>query len=307
MFAKFSSDCDLIGIIHSLMQSSDPKYKKSAIKKLFKSEQFGPDIQEDVVHNLSRSFTHFLSSPTCPLRSQDFFSNKDKIDTLDLSSLLGKCKMSCPQVVTAIGQVLLGVGKDHDSTRLLTLLTIGAVSQNQKINLVPKLLGEFLKRKNCSKQGLELLQRCGVTLVSKSVARDQDTIGQQFLSDVKKRRQEIEEWVARREVLTNMVITDMMKVKTRIDDVLKVKFIADEFAIKMCDLGDTVNVLSPLDSSEVDERIIIGSQRICETEGRGDGLRIETFNLEDGIRLSLNETTVNNSDEDVPDEDLYLI
>ena len=114
---------------------------------------------------------------------------------------------------------------------------IGGYTKNQKINLVPKLIGEFLKRNNCSKRGLELLQRCGVTLLSKSVSRDQDKIGEHFLSDVKKRKEEIQVWHGQRKTLEKLVSRDFGS-SIKIDDGLKLKFIPDEFSPQMCDLGE---------------------------------------------------------------------
>ena len=232
-----STDLDAIDIVTSIIKSSDPDYKKSAINKLLKSEQFGQEIVDGVIRNLSKTFADFLSSQECPLRRSDIFSDEHNIEDLDLDSLLGKCKSSCPKLIEALESILFGIGRESEKQRLLTILVIGGYTQNQQINLIPKLMGEFLKRKNCSKQGLELLQRCGITLVSKSVSRDQDKIGENFLSDVKRRKNEIEVWDLRRKTLVNQVTVDMKLEAQETTNILKVKFVADDFSPKIFEIG----------------------------------------------------------------------
>ena len=134
-------------------------------------------------------------------------------------------------------------GHENESQRLLTVIMIGGYTKNQKINLVPKLIGEFLKRNNCSKRGLELLQRCGVTLLSKSVSRDQDKIGEHFLSDVKKRKEEIQVWHGQRKTLEKLVSQDYGN-STKVNDRLKLQFFPDEFCPQMYDLGEHLQLLN---------------------------------------------------------------
>ena len=170
----------MIDILKSMLQSSNNDYRNSTVQKLIKSQTFGPQIQDSVVVKFSNQFSKFLAANDCPLRSGNFFSDQNQIEALNLGDVLDKCYNNCPKMVSAVSQILCLVSDDGrcNKQRLLTILMIGAYSQNQQINLLPKLIGEFLKRKNCSKQGLELLQRCGVTLVSKSVSREQDKIGE---------------------------------------------------------------------------------------------------------------------------------
>jgi hypothetical protein len=69
------------------------------------------------------------------------------------------------------------------------------------------LLGIWNLAQNVESQraGLEILQRCGITLISKSVTRDQDKIGEVFLREVQIRKQEIEIWCSQRKVLDSLV------------------------------------------------------------------------------------------------------
>ena len=233
--ARFSTDPEIITLVGSMLQSANPDYRNSAVQKLVKSERFGSAIQDTVVAKLSKIFSSFLSLQDCPLRSQDFFSNAEEIESLDLDQLLEKCRQRCPRLVEAVNQILFGTVEEYNKKRLLTVLMISGFTQNQKINLVPKLMGEFFKRKNCSKEGLELLQICGITLVSKSVSRDQDKIGEQFLSEVEERKKMVIEWVNRRKVLGRKV---MMEDKKLSEKYLKVKFVNDDFSIKMIDIGE---------------------------------------------------------------------
>ena len=234
--ARFSSDLEMVNLIGSMLQSADPNYRSSAVQKIVKSERFGTQIQDAVVTKLSKLFSSFLGSQDCPLKSQDFFSNTDKIESFDLDHLLEQCCQRCPRLVAAVNQILFGTVREYNKKRLLTVLMISGFTQNQRINLVPKLMGEFLKRKNCSKQGLELLQRCGITLVSKSVARDQDKIGEQFLNEVEERKTIVVEWVKRRKVLERKVVMDEKKVE---ETHLKIKFVNDDFSVKINDIGES--------------------------------------------------------------------
>ena len=233
---RFSTDLETINIVKSMLQSSDTDYKNSTVQKLLKSDRFGSEIQDSVVFKLSKMFTNFLASKECPLRNQDFFSNSNDVESMNLDNLLEKCIKSCPRLVEAINQILFGTVHDYNKKRLLTVLMISGFTQNQKINLIPKLIGEFLKRKNCSKQGLELLQRCGVTLVSKSVSREQDKIGETFLDEVEERKKSIVLWAERRKILENKATLEEMTADTS-NGVLKVNFLDDNFAPKMVDIG----------------------------------------------------------------------
>ena len=234
---RFSTDPDTINIITSILRSSDDSHRKSGVNKLLKSDEFGPLIVQTVLNNLSASFSDFLSSQDCPLRCKDLLSCDQKIDELDLNKLLEQCKASCPEVVEALTKILFGNCQESENQRLLTVIMIGAYTQNQQVNLVPRLVGEFLKRNNCSKRGLELLQKCGVTLLSKSVSRDQDKIGEQFLSDVKKRKDDIQVWNLQRKTLLKLVMKDQTGKLHKPLNRLEVTFVPDELSPQMCDLG----------------------------------------------------------------------
>ena len=152
---------------------------------------------------------------------------------------MDQCNHICPDVFEAVTRILLGSSHERMKQRLFTVIMIGAYTQNQQINLPQKLIGEYLKRKNCSKAGLEFLQRCGLSLVSKTVSRDQDIIGTNFLSEVKIRKIEIEEWDKRRTVLENLVISEQKhETMASRGNVLKVEYIEDNFIARMLDIGE---------------------------------------------------------------------
>ena len=76
---RFSTDPDTINIITSILRSSDDSHRKSGVNKLLKSEEFGPQVVESVLSNLSASFSDFLSSQDCPLRCKDLLSSDKKL------------------------------------------------------------------------------------------------------------------------------------------------------------------------------------------------------------------------------------
>ena len=234
--SRHSSDPEIINIIKSLIRSKEPNNRNSAVNKLLDSDMFGKQIIDSTVSRLSKQFSTFLTSEDCPLRSKHFFSSEEKLDQLDLDSLLENCTAGCPGVAQALSQILFGGKREGDKQRLLTIMMISAYTQNQQINLLPKLIGEFLKRKNCSKAGLELLQRCGISLISKSLIGDQDRIGEFFLNDIKIRKQEIEDWSRQRRIIKNKVTADQM-IEERESMDLKVRFTDDDFVPKVKDLG----------------------------------------------------------------------
>ena len=82
-----------------------------------------------------------------------------------------------------------------------------------------------------------MLQRCGVSLVSKSVNREQDIIGKNFLSEVKERKKDVVKWDVRRKLLGKIVATDLMTSATGIGGSFKVNFVADDFSHYIYDLG----------------------------------------------------------------------
>ena len=67
------------------------------------------------------------------------------------------------------------------------------------------MFGEYFKLSNTGKQGLQLLQRLGLSLVPKSIRENQDVIGVNFLSEVKERKKSLEGWHERRNILESMV------------------------------------------------------------------------------------------------------
>ena len=238
--SRTSSNTEIINIISSMMRSKDESHKHSTINKLVHSEEFGQDISNCVLNKLSKSFSTFLSSQDCPLRSKGFFKDEQKILDLDMDLLMDQCNSICPDVFEAVTRILLGSGHERMKQRLFTVIIIGAYTRNQQINLPQKLIGGYLKRKNCSKAGLELLQRCGLSLVSKTVSRDEDIIGTNFMVDVEIRKAEIEEWSKRRTILENLVTFEQ---KNETGSELKLEFMEDDFIPKILDIGEKYTFL----------------------------------------------------------------
>ena len=62
--ARYSSDVDVIDIVSSLLRSSDPDHRKSAVNKLLKSNQFGENVVDSAITSL-----HQHSPISCHLKS----------------------------------------------------------------------------------------------------------------------------------------------------------------------------------------------------------------------------------------------
>ena len=206
---------ELISILHSMIRSgTDDGHKKSTVTKLTNSSLFQLEIQNQIVSQLSDNFSNFLTSPDCSLKCQDIFSNDlEELFGLDLDDTLTSVILACPEYVNHLSvlcfnktlkEVLNGENKKFEKQRLFTIINIAAFTRNQKINIFQKLLGNFCKKKNTSKQCLQLLQRLGVSLVPTSLRADEDKLGLNFLKDVSLRKQEIESWARVRENLETM-------------------------------------------------------------------------------------------------------
>ena len=75
-----------------------------------------------------------------------------------------------------------------------------------------------------------------MTLVSKSVSREQDKIGETFLDEVETRKKSIVLWAERRKILEIKATLEERTADTS-NGVLKVNFLDDNFSPKMVDIG----------------------------------------------------------------------
>ena len=260
--SRSSFDPQLISIFQSMIRSGNHEgHKKSSVSKLLDSSLFQEEIQNQVIFQLSANFSNFLSSPDCSLKYQDIFNNDlEELMRMDLNELFTSVISSCPEFVNLLSvlcfdkslkEVLEGENNKFEKQRLFTIINIAAFTRNQKINVFQKLLGNFCKKKNTSKQCLQLLQRLGVSLVPTALRKDEDKLGVTFLAEVTQRKFEIEEWARVREILETMSRKESKLKILRDFENLKVKFFEDE----VCDsIADLSTLVADTDREETIER-----------------------------------------------------
>ena len=246
---RYSDNEEIVNILGSLVRSNDQHFMKSTVKKMCNSTMFQSELQDNVLQNLSKQFSTFLSSEQCPLKNDKIFNSVKDFSELNLNEVLFQCFTRSPELVDAFSILCFGKAKFEEvvnlpdskyiKQRLLAVLSISAISRNQRINLYQRVLGEFLKLKNTSKQSLQLIHRLGLSLVSVTIRSDQDRIAQHFLKEVKERKSEIELWATRRKMLENMVEEELQRGKLTLDRSLYVKFTPDTFIPQILDLGMT--------------------------------------------------------------------
>ena len=185
----------------------------------------------------------------CSLKSNQIFNSIQDFSELDMNKILLDCYHESKDVVDALAMLCFGkanfeeVLNSPDSKlarqRLLAILSISAITRNQKVNLYQRIIGEFMKLKNTSKQCLQLVQRLGLSLISVTIRADQDKIGQHFLKEVKSRKEQIEEWARRREMLVQLVQGELQRGDKIVNasSKLNVQFTPDEFISPVMDLG----------------------------------------------------------------------
>ena len=116
------------------------------------------------------------------------------------------------ELVSAICKLCLGANvkdladKNRMQQRLVSILSISAFSRSRNVNLVQKVLGWYFKLNDTSKQGLQLLQRLGITVVPKVITSKQDDVSTNFLAEVYERKADIELWHERRQVIESLVL-----------------------------------------------------------------------------------------------------
>ena len=180
------------------------------------------------------------------MKCQDIFnSDLEELLSVDLDDIFTSVIHACPEFVNQLSvlcfsksleEVLAGENNKFEKQRLFAIINISAFTRNQKINIFQKLLGNFCKKKNTSKQCLQLLQRLGISLVPMSLRADEDRLGSNFLKDVKDRKQDIEKWARVRE---NLELMAYKEAKLKEVEKLKrfdVKFFEDEICEEIMDI-----------------------------------------------------------------------
>ena len=254
---RYSEDREIVDILGSLIRSSEQHFKKFAVKKMCNSDLLQKDIQKTILHKLSADFSKFLSSDGCPLKDDKLFNSLTDFSKLDLNSVLLNCHSFSRELVNAFS--ILCFGKEsfeeivtlpdskHIKQRLLAIMSISAISRSQRVNLYQRIIGEYLKLKNTSKQGLQLIHRLGLSMIPVTIRSDQDRIAEHFLKEVQCRKQEIELWARRREMLEQQMQVKQENIQCSTE--LNVRFTPDEFIPKMNDIGVIIN--TSLDGPEM--------------------------------------------------------
>ena len=263
---RYSDDREIVDILSSLIRSREPHLKMLAVKKMCNSDLLQKDIQKNILHKLSEDFSKFLSSDECPLKNDKLFNSLADFSKLDLNSVLLSCHSFSCELVDALS--ILCFGKEsfeeivslpdskHIKQRLLAIMSISAISRSQRVNLYQRIIGEYLKLKNTSKQGLQLIHRLVLSMIPVTIRSDQDRIAQHFLKEVQCRKQEIELWATRREMLDQQMQEKQENIQYSRE--LNVRFTPDEFIPKMNDIGviDTTSLDKPKVQSEPDKYVI---------------------------------------------------
>ena len=193
------------------MRAGEQKYKKLTVSKFCRSVKFKHLIEEQVLYGFSKHFSDFISSDICPLKNKELLANLKDLSEVSFDRIFNQCITDERDLLNAICVLCFGVGSESLESkkflkqRLMSVTAIAAFSRNQKVNVVQKLLGEYFKLSNTGKQGLQLMQRLGLTLVPKSIRENQHIIGTHFLSEVKIRKESIELWHERRLTLEYLI------------------------------------------------------------------------------------------------------
>ena len=257
--SRFCSDSDIIDITSSLMRANEAKYKQMAVSKFCKSMKFKHSIEESVLSHFSQQFSDYISSDICPLKNEKLLTDIEDMNEVNFDSIFDQCIDEENNLMNAICLLCFGVvledlqHKKHLKQRLMSIISIAAFSRSQKTNVVQKLLGEYFKLSNTGKQGLQLLQRLGLTLVPKSIRESQDLIGTHFLAEVKERKIDIEIWHERRKVLEFLIKQKgFVKNPSYGQNKLAVWFPEEKFIHEIQDLGEYLAVIKNDEDMEPD-------------------------------------------------------
>ena len=267
---RYSDNEEIVSILCALVRSNDPNYMKSTVKKMCSSKMFESELQNNILHKLSNNFSKLLTNEHCPLKNDEIFNSMKEFCEIDLDKVLLECFTCSPDLLNALSILCFGKdsfneviqlpGSKYMKQRLLAVLSISAISRNQRVNLYQRIVGEYLKLKNTSKQGLQLIHRLGLSLVSVSIRADQDKIAKHFMKEVEERRQDIELWARRRKMLETLIEDEMQSEKGSNSAPLNVKFTPDTFIPQIHNLGSwrsyKSNVPKVVEKIQPDEHVI---------------------------------------------------
>ena len=238
---RYSSNKDIIEITSNLVRSQESNYKSSAVSKMCESVLLKDEIREYIINKISKQLDLFIASEECPLRNPNLLSEIEGLSEFNFDDVLNKCRVAGGlELMDSISKICFGVGvkvdgwqnqKKYLKQRLLTVVAISSFSRSQKVNVVQRVLGEFFKLNSTGKQALQLLHRLGLSMVSMSIRADQDEIGKHFLKDIKDRKEEIETWFRRKQMLE--------RVKCEVK--LAVKFTDDKYIPSIGELGEELH------------------------------------------------------------------
>ena len=242
---RYSDDQEIVSILGFLIRGNEQQFRNSAVLKICNSNLLKSDIQNCILKDLSGDFSKFISSELCPLKDNALFNSVIDLSEFDLNSVLVRCHAESQGLIDAFSILCFGKNNFEEiinlpeskyvKQRLLAIMSISAISRNGRVNLYQRLIGEYLKLKNTSKQGLQLIQRLGLSLISVTIRNDQDRIAQHFLKEIHQRKNDVELWARRREMLEELMKEDKKKEDSAS---LSVSFTPDEFVPKIDDLGE---------------------------------------------------------------------
>ena len=249
---RYTDNLEMIKIMKSLIKSENPRYRNSAAATIASSDLLKDNIKQQVLSSISQKFSDFLSRDDCPLKDLSLFKNVETMEKIDIESIFDQCTRKAGDLLKSLSVVCFGVedmdemvtnNLKHEKQRLLAILSISAITRNRSVNVVQKILGEFFKLKNANRQVLQLLQRMGLSLVSVAIRSDMDSISKHFMTDVKKRKLEIEQWAQEREMLENEVKAEIIKnaqspKSHHTGRKLRVEYTPNELIVPMVDLGE---------------------------------------------------------------------
>ena len=246
--SRYSKDSSIINIVRSLIRSNEPTYRNETVGKFCKTPAFKPIIQDHILRNLSDQFSSLISSERCPLICDQTYSASEELLNVDFENIFQQCLERDMELVNSICVLCFGLplaslsDKKHLKQRLMAVIAISTFTRNQKANLTQKILGEYFKFSNTGQQGLQLLQRLGLTLVPQSIRETQDSLGSDFLDDVKEEKKLIEEWHRRRTTLEKMIMEKKLP-RVQHHDGLCVQYQEEKFIDQILDLGEHLTLI----------------------------------------------------------------
>ena len=87
---RYSDDQEIVNILCSLVRSNDQQFMKSTVQKMCNSNLFQTELQNNILHKLSKDFSKFLSSELCPLKNDKIFNSVKDFSELNLNEILSE-------------------------------------------------------------------------------------------------------------------------------------------------------------------------------------------------------------------------